>query len=151
MYSKQEASVIKKNFWTSFGQYMRPLPDANGEPVNWLNYKTGIRHIYFRMDVNQQQAAIAIEIRHPDITQQEYFLEQLQHRRKILEMETGEPWKWELHVQDEDGSVVSRIGTHLLGVNIFNKDDWPAIISFLKPRIIALDAFWKMIKDSLEV
>ncbi|MFC7667142.1 hypothetical protein ACFQT0_06705 [Hymenobacter humi] len=27
-------------------------------------------------------------------------------------------------------------------VNLFSRDDWPALISFFKPRIIALDAFW---------
>jgi hypothetical protein len=151
MYSKQESSLIKKNFWTSFGQYMRPLPDANGEPVNWLNYKTGIRHIYFRMDATRQQASIGIEIRHPDIEQQQYYFQKLQQLKSMLEQETGETWKWELHTKDEDGSMVSRIGTHLPEVNVFNKEDWPAIISFLKPRIVALDAFWKMVKDSLEL
>jgi hypothetical protein len=30
------------------------------------------------------------------------------------------------------------------------RDDWPAIISFLKPRIIALDAFWSQAKYGFE-
>ena len=42
MYSRQEASQLRKNFWTSFGQYMRPLPNADGERVNWLNYKAAV-------------------------------------------------------------------------------------------------------------
>ncbi|MCW3116154.1 MAG: hypothetical protein JWM28_236, partial [Chitinophagaceae bacterium] len=66
MYSKQDASAVRKNFWTRFGQYMNPLPGADGQPVNWLNYKTGIKYLYFRMDAGHKQAAIAIEIRHPD-------------------------------------------------------------------------------------
>jgi len=32
-------------------------------------------------------------------------------------------------------------------VNIFDTNAWPAIISFLKPRIIALDKFWSLVKD----
>jgi hypothetical protein len=28
--------------------------------------------------------------------------------------------------------------------------DWPAIISFLKPRIIALDEFWENVKPGFE-
>ena len=70
MYSKREASLLRKNFWTQFGQYMRPLRGATGEPVNWLNYKTGARHIYFRLDAGVNQATIAIELRHPDASQQ---------------------------------------------------------------------------------
>jgi hypothetical protein len=37
---------------------------------------------------------------------------------------------------------LSRIYCTLQPANIFKETDWPAIISFLKPRMIALDAFW---------
>ena len=57
---------------------MRPLPGANGDTINWLNYKTGIKHLYFRMDADNDQATIAIDLSHPDrLVQQQYF-EQLQ-------------------------------------------------------------------------
>ena len=61
MYTKQEASLIKKKFWTSFGRYLQPVPNAEGETINWINYKTGIRDIFFRMDVDTRSAQIAIE------------------------------------------------------------------------------------------
>jgi hypothetical protein len=35
-------------------------------------------------------------------------------------------------------------------VNIFHEADWPAIISFLKPRIMALDEFWEIAKNVIE-
>ena len=63
MYSKQQASLLRKNFWTRFGQYMRPVKNSEGGSINWLNYKTGIKHIYFRMDANTDHARIAIELR----------------------------------------------------------------------------------------
>jgi len=66
MYSREEAAQIKRDFWTRFGQYMRPVPGASGDTINWLNYKTGIRHLFFRLDAGRQQASIGIEIRHPD-------------------------------------------------------------------------------------
>jgi hypothetical protein len=75
MYSRQEASQLRKNFWTSFGQYMRPIRGAGDVPVNWLNYKTGIKHLYFRMDADHNRATIAIEFRHPDrLLRQNYFI-----------------------------------------------------------------------------
>jgi hypothetical protein len=150
MYSKQEASLIRKDFWTSLGLYMRPLRGAAGEPVNWLNYKTGIKHIYFRMDANNKMASIAIELSHPDNELRQHYFEQLQLLRSILIQETGEDWEWEPNSYDEDGKLFSRIGTHMPGINIFNKADWPAIISFLKPRMVALDAFWYQVKDIVE-
>ncbi|MET0394729.1 MAG: DUF4268 domain-containing protein [Chitinophagaceae bacterium] len=150
MYSKQETALLKKNFWTSFGQYMRPLPGAGGEPVNWLNYKTGIRHLYFRLDADSRQAAIGIELRHPDPDLRRQYYEQLEQLKAILEQETGEAWEWQLHAIDEDGREVSRIGIQLPGVNIFRREDWPAIISFFKPRLLALDAFWELVREGFE-
>jgi len=148
MYGKQQASLIRKNFWTNFGQYMKPLVSADGESVNWLNYKTGIKHIFFRMDVNNKQASVAIELTHPDPLLREQLYDQLQQVQPILEQTTGEKWQWQPAVTDEDGKTFSRVGTILLNVNVFNSNDWPAIISFLKPRIIALDEFWNIVKDN---
>ncbi|WP_276501578.1 DUF4268 domain-containing protein [Terrimonas pollutisoli] len=147
MYSRQEASQLRKNFWTSFGQYMRPLPNAEGETVNWLNYKTGIRHLYFRMDADNRRASIAIEMRHPDTsTQQEYF-QKFVALKNVFYDTLQEEWDWQLHAVDEDGKPVSRISKTINGVNIFNNADWPAIISFLKPRMLALDNFWSLVKE----
>ncbi len=147
MYSLQETSVIRKNFWTSFGQYMKPINSASGERVNWVNYKTGIRHLYFRMDVNNSLASVAVELRHPDTDEQKQYFEQLLQFKKILEQITGEEWQWQLHYCDEDGNTFSRIVTTFDKVNIFNTNDWPSIISFFKPRIIALDEFWTVVKE----
>jgi len=147
MYTRQEASLIRKKFWTSFGQYMRPVSGAEGDTINWLNYKTGSRHIYFRMDAGNTNASVAIELRHPEITAQEAFYEHLQQFRSLLAETTGEEWNWELHGKDEDGNTVSRVSKIVEGVNVFNQADWPVIISFLKPRIIALDEFWSTVKD----
>ena len=150
MYTRQETSLIRKKFWASFGQYMRPVYGAGGDAINWLNYKTGIRYIYFRMDADTNIAAVAIELRHPDTAMQQHYFEQLKQLKIMLEQTTGEEWNWQLHWQDEDGSIVTRISKSLNGVNIFTEADWPAIISFLKPRIIALDKFWMMVKDGLQ-
>lgn len=150
MYSKQEASQLRKNFWTSFGQYMKPLRNADGETVNWLNYKTGIKHLYFRMDADIRQASIAIELRHPDTELQQLYFEKFAQLKNILHQTVGEECDWKLHMTDEDGKTISRIGTVLNGVNVFNSADWPLIISFLKPRIMALDSFWIMIKEGWE-
>ena len=147
MYSKQEAGLIRKNFWTSFGQYMKPLPGAEGETVNWLNYKTGIKNIFFRMDADNKHAQIAIELAHPDPLQREHYYQQFEQLKSMLKEITGEEWYWEKDKADEQGKSYSSIGIQLKDVNIFDTNDWPAIISFLKPRIIALDKFWSLVKD----
>ncbi|MEO6611868.1 MAG: DUF4268 domain-containing protein [Chitinophagaceae bacterium] len=150
MYNRQEASLLRKKFWTGFGQYMRPVTGANGDTINWLNYKTGIRHIYFRMDADSSHAAIAIELRHPDRELQRGNFEKLLQLKVILKQSIGEDWNWQLLAEDEDGHFVSKVSKEFREVNIFREEDWPAIISFLKPRIIALDGFWQLVKDGFE-
>ena len=149
MYTRHEVSLIKKKFWTSFGQYLRPITGGDGDTINWINYKTGVRHIYFRMDADMDYASIAIELTNPDSLMREQHYEQLRQVKKILEKSMGEEWNWKLH-QEQDGNILSRVSKMLPDVNILNEKDWPAIISFFKPRIIALDKFWMMVKDGFD-
>lgn len=142
MYSKDEVSQLKQAFWTTFGQYISPQLSAEGLKVNWVNYKTGIRYLYFRMEADKKSASIAIEIAHPDPGIQELFFEQFKELKILLHAALNEDWEWQLHAQDDQGKALSRIFKQLYGVSIFNKNDWPALISFFKPRIIALDEFW---------
>ncbi|HEX8329553.1 MAG TPA: DUF4268 domain-containing protein [Hymenobacter sp.] len=142
MYSKAEATQLRQAFWTAFGQYMAPVPSAEGDSTNWINYKTGIKHLYFRMQADNRRASIAIELTHPDAGIRELFWEQFLELKTLLHQTLGEEWTWEPDATDAQGLPHSRIYAELSPVNLFNRDDWPALISFFKPRIMALDAFW---------
>lgn len=150
MYTREQASQLRKEFWTAFGLYMSPQLSPQGQKVNWLNYKTGIKNVHFKMDADKNEARIAIEITHPDTGIQELFFQQFEEYKDILHQTLHEEWTWNLHSIDEYGKPISRIGTELPGVNVFKKEDWPEIISFLKPRIIALDEFWGDVRDGFE-
>jgi hypothetical protein len=138
----------KQEFWTAFGQYMAPILSEDGERVNWINYKTGIKHIYFRMDAEKGFAIVGIELRHPDGSIQQQYFEKFQQLKVVLDSASGKPWKWQLHVSDGHGSISSKIFREIRGVNVFEQHDWPAIISFLKQGIISLDRFWAQVKDT---
>lgn len=129
---------------------MSPVLSAEGMPTNWINYKTGLKNVYFRMQADRKQASIAIEMTQPDSEIQQMFFEQFGAMKELLHSTVEEEWTWELHTTDEYGKEVSRIYTELKEVSIFNQDDWPALISFFKPRIIALDAFWSDAKYSFD-
>jgi hypothetical protein len=146
LYSKEEASQLKQQFWTAFGQYIAPQLSAEGLKANWVNYKTGLKHVYFKMQADKRSASIAIELTQPDPGIQELFFEQFKEFKNILHATLDETWEWELHGKDDYGKTISRIFKQIEGVSIFNKNDWPALISFFKPRIIALDEFWNDIK-----
>ena len=148
MYSKHESTRIKKEFWTTFGRYMKPIPNHGGELVNWLNYKTGVKHIFFRMDADEIHVSVGIEFNHPDSAARMKCFDEFVNLKSLFTETLGEEWKWQKKMTDDQGIDISRIGIELSGINVLNTDDWPAIISFLKPRILSLDTFWCMVKDS---
>ena len=150
MYSKAEATQLRQAFWTTFGQYMAPVPSAEGDTTNWINYKTGLKHVYFRLQADNHRARVAIELTHPDAGIRELFWEQFGELRTLLHEALGETWTWEAEALDANNLPLSRIGTELAAVNVFNRDDWPRLISFFKPRIMALDAFWADAQWSFE-
>ncbi len=150
MYTKEEASQLRHAFWNTFGQYISPQLSSDGFRVNWINYKTGLKHVHFKMDADKKTATISIELSHPDTGIQELFFEQFGEFKNILHNYLHEEWDWELHHRDDEGKITSRICKQISGVSIFNKNDWPALISFFKPRVIALDEFWNDVKDGFE-
>jgi hypothetical protein len=102
------------------------------------------------LDAVQNTATVAIEMTHPDAGVQQLYLEQLEQFRNAFTKEVGKGWVTELHVPTEGGKFVTRIFTQLSGVRIFNKEDWPSLISFFKKNIMALDAFWSNYKFAFE-
>ncbi len=148
MYTREQASALKREFWTSLGTYLAPHRSEDGERVNWLNYKTGLKNVYFRMDANKRTASIGIEITHPDPGIQELFFEQFSELKNVLHGYLEEEWEWVLHTTDENDKTISRIYKQLAPVNVFKQEDWPMLISFFKPRILKLDEFWNDAKYS---
>lgn len=150
MFSREEAARLRQQFWISFGQYMKPILGAEGLPVNWVNYKTGVKQVFFRMDAEKKSASIAIEIAHPDAGLRELFFEQFQEFKLLLEGVLDEQWDWQLSTTNSYDKQVARIERVLPNVSVYNQQQWPAIIAFLKPRIIALDEFWTDVKPVFE-
>ncbi len=147
MYTQQQASSIRQRFWVSFGKYMSPIPSSTGEKATWVNYRTGVKCIQFKMDADNGEAYIGIEIVHKDPSLQELYFNHFKTFKQPLEEDfLEEKWKWELTT-----TGVSRIYKKLENVSIYDENNWPQLISFLKPRIIALDKFWSEYKDIFEM
>ena len=151
MYGKDEAKKIKESFWTSFGQYMAVIPSADAQKINWVNYKTGIKQVYFRMDASNKVASISMEITNPDAGIRSLIFDQFADYKAMLREELGEEWIWDREYFDDYGKPMSRIYTEIKGVSIFKREDWPILISFFKPRIIALDQFWSSAQYGFEL
>jgi hypothetical protein len=149
MYKKQEAAAIRKKFWTIFGIYMKPIPSSWQEEVNWLNYKTGIKDVFFRLHADGKMARISIEITHKDPIIRKIYFDHFTAMKTMLHNILGEEWIWIEDTEDEVGKPLCAIFMEIIGVNVLNEKNWPEIIAFFKPRFIALDTFWGGVKDSM--
>jgi hypothetical protein len=150
MYSKEEASKLRQQFWIAFGKYMKPIPSADGLPINWVNYKTGVKNVFFKMNADQRKTTISIEITHQDEETRAIYFEQFKALKLLFSDAVNEDWAWEQSVLNEYGIPFAQISISLTGISIFNQKNWPEIISFLKPRILALDQFWVDVKPIFE-
>jgi len=150
MYSRQESSRLKQEFWTVFGQYMSPVLSAEGEKINWINYRTGEKDIAFRMEADNKTARISIVLTQKDEGLRHLYFEQFREMKKLLEAATGEEWTWMESYQDESGKTGARIFSSITDVSIFRRQDWPTLVSFFKPRIMALDEFWTNARYTFE-
>lgn len=150
MYSRAEATQLKHEFWIAFGRYISLHVNSEGLKINWVNYHTGYKYIYFRMEAGNDKAEISIRLTHPDTLLRELYFDKFQGFRTMIHGALGEEWTWQPEVQDGQGKAISKIYTELKGVSIYDKNTWPGIISFFKPRIIALDEVWNDIKDAFE-
>jgi hypothetical protein len=126
---------------------MTPVPSSEGEKINWINYRTGLKGVYLRMEANEVKASIKIEItQESDATEESYFNQLKKFRKKLAVIEKD--WNWESTVPDGRSLSKNKIETSLEGVSILNKGDWPLLISFFKQHLIVLDAFWNSVKYS---
>ncbi len=101
------------------------------------------------MDALAGSASISISMEHGDAGIRELFLEQFLELRLMLHESLQEEWDWQRDVL-VNGKMVSRIVKELPETSVFNKEQWPELISFFKPRIVALDGFWEDAKYSFE-
>jgi hypothetical protein len=150
MINREEAARLREEFWTTFGRYMAPVPSSEGLKINWINYRTSFKDIRFRMDADHQAAVISISLEHRDEEVRELYFQQFEECKTMLGAILGEEWIWQRNVTLPEQRTMSRIYKELHGFTVFNKAHWPELISFFKPRMIALDRFWENARYSFE-
>ena len=151
MYSAAEASFIKQKFWTSFGMYMSPVPSATLEKVNWVNYKTGIKGISFKLNADKDSASVVVEIFLKDTMLQHQYFETFNNFASELKKIGVNNWDFQKDYFQENKGSVSFIAAELKNVNVFKEADWPTMISFLKQYMLGLDKFWASYKPAFEL
>ncbi|MEX1001352.1 MAG: DUF4268 domain-containing protein [Crocinitomicaceae bacterium] len=141
MIDKEVAKTLRIEFWSHLENQLKKIRNPHGSKVNWMNYNTGVRHLYFRMEADEEGSRLCIDLqfKDPDIRalyyeQFEELSDQLEKRFKNLE--------WHPQWEHWNGKTISRLAIEKKGCSLYNKDDWDKMHLFLKINFKKLDEFW---------
>ena len=133
MYSKEEALVIKKEFWTAF---------AVAYPRKWLLYDTKIKDVTFKFYIDNKKAQVLLDIEPKDEEKRKIYFEKIESLKTILLVEYLPEAILERNFYLESGKVISRIWIEKLGVRLNDKKDWQQIFDFFNETMDLFERFF---------
>lgn len=140
MFSKDEATKIKKEFWVAFGKSF---------PRKWLLYDTKIKDFSFKFSADKRKAEISLDIEMKDEVYRNAYYEKIWSLEDMLKDYIGDFQKDE-HYALENGKIISRIWTEKTGVSIYNKDSWRDIFEFFVEKMDGFERFFYDFEDFIK-
>ena len=150
MYSKEQAKLLRKEFWIVFARRCEIVPELRHKKKKWVLYDTGLNGIDLKFDVSRTEALVMIEINSRLESRRLEIFETLQKYRKFLEEGFAEPLEWDICFVRESGQEVCRIYTPLSNVDFHRQNQWPDIFNFMIDNMLLLENNLMEIKDVLE-
>jgi hypothetical protein len=123
MYSKADAQLIKKEFWSTFG---------NEYPRKWLLYNTKIKDVTFKFNVDNKKAYVMLDIEPKDENKRKIYFEKVESLKEILIEEFLSDVIFDREHYLESGKIISRVWVELSDVSLNrNQIGKPFLISFM--------------------
>jgi len=138
MFSKAEAQIIKKEFWTAF---------AEAYPRKWMLYDTKIKDVSFKFYVDNKKAQVMLDIEPKEEDKRIIYYEKLESLRNILMEEFMPDAVFEKNFHLESGKVISRVWVELTGISLYNKASWAMIFRFFNLQMDAFERFFYEYED----
>ncbi len=149
MYSKEEEKNIRLEFWKGFDTYCGKFPDLRDKSPKWLLYKTGIKHLELKFDVNPDGVIVALELNHKNEGRRLDMFEALEPYRLLLE-DNLDNVQWEFALQISGEKEVGRVFVELKGVNYKRISDRQVIYDFMIATMQTLESNFLDIRDALK-
>lgn len=140
MFSKQEAQLLRKEFWTAFGKSF---------PRKWLLYDTKIKDFSFKFHADNKKAEVSLDIEMKDELFRNAYYNKIWSLESLLEESIGDFTKEEFYTL-ENGKVIARIWVEKTGVSIFNKQSWPDIFDFFVEKMDVFERFFYEYEDFIK-
>jgi len=134
MFSKEEAALVRKEFWLSF---------AKSFPKKWLLYNTKIKGFAFKFHADRNAALVLLDIEPKSDAKRTLLYEQLQALQPILTENYLPEIVFSENYRVASGKEVSRIYTALPSpFNIYNKNTWPKAFEFFNEKMSLFERFF---------
>ena len=133
MFSKEEAALLRKEFWTSFGKSF---------PRKWLLYNSKIKGFSFKFLADRKKAAVCLDIENPDALTNLLYYDQMLSLKTLLETEIPEVI-FNAEYELESGKIIHRIYVPFEGnFSIHNKNTWRACFEFYVETMSKFELFF---------
>jgi hypothetical protein len=133
MFSKDEAALLRKEFWTSFGKSF---------PRKWLLYNTKIKGFAFKFQADRKKAMVCLDIEHPEDIANELLYDQMISLKALLEAELPEVI-FNAEYELESRKIIHRIYVPFDGkFSIHNKNTWRDCYEFYVETMPKFELFF---------
>ena len=149
MLSKEDHKLYKITFWEDFRQYMSKHRSSSGRKINWLQYKTDLKHVFLRLETDKIGIRVCFDIQFKDSDIRAIVWEQLGELKKVLTDEMGEEGVWKEHFWNDTIDEFCRIYWEKKDLNYLNIKDKQKIFDFFEDKLIRFDRFYDIYKDIL--
>jgi len=140
MYKKDEVIQLKKDFWAAFANYTKFYSISEGEPIQWVLYKTEIKGIELKFEIENNAIRVILEINAKNNDRRFDIYVELDKYRKIIESDFDSNLIWIEDFELPEGKIVSRIYTETLNLNYYNTNSWSDIFKFMAENMLRLQS-----------
>lgn len=151
MYSKEEAKIIRKNFWERFDKYSKKRRRKLGKSSRWMLQNTGIKSFNLKFDTHKNGIQVGFEIAAKGIQRQLKYHEKMLSLKSLLDEEFEQNLIWNDHYITAEGNEVFRIYTEKPDLTIFNESNWDTIFDFFYRNMIKLEDWFIEYRDIIKM
>lgn len=133
MFSKDDAALLRKEFWTIFGKSF---------PKKWLLYNTKVKGFSFKFVADRKNAAVCLDIENPDELVNLLYYDQMLSLKSLIETEIPEVIFNNEYVL-ESGKTIHRIYVpYEEKFSIHDKNTWRNCFEFFVKTMPKFEHFY---------
>lgn len=142
MFSKEEATQLRKEFWVSFGKSF---------PRKWLLYNTKVKGFSFKFVADRKKAMVCLDIDSSDSIKNELLWNQMVALKSVIEEEYLPEIIFDDSFELENGKTIYRIYVPLKEkFSIYNKNTWSKAYEFFVDKMTQFEFIYYEFEDFIK-